>query len=555
MTPNISTGDYQKLLQKIAVLETEIFQLKQSRGLDKPPAWDKLGAKPKEMKERITGKTRSPAVIDLTGWPALPVRQNDSTPVQQTQPLQWSTAKKGAKATDNPPQTPCVQLANRFTPLLMEDPRYVSEDRDSVSPSWLTIQLKEPSVSPRRVRTQTNSDPEILIVADDAVKDVKSIRNSKVLCFPKDNVSDINDRILDVVAAHPTVKTLILHIGTNDIEEKKSEVLKQHFKALFATLKSLDSDVRVCISGPLPSMSGGDEYFSRLFALSQWLSTACVNESVKFIDNFGFFWDRKHLFADGNKLNKRGLKLFAANVSYSIGMAPLKARAKSVPPLSEEKQKTNDNDFQPSAAPVKVAEKTTDSATELPHVTAPLVESQSANESTLTGEEVTNEESSTNEEEEESSPHVEGASCIESRPHVEGGQAINKANEEESLLQVEGGQAINEEKSANEEEQEEATSESGNDEGPQDLSSYVDSFSLSPMPLLEFSKDMNALIATGIKMTPRAKRQAPQPPTLSTTQTRKSVAWVIAPPPIPPRRHRKSIIASQLIRLDTSFDN
>ena len=60
--------------------------------------------------------------------------------------------------------------------------------------------------------------PEILIVGDDAVKDVKSIRKAKVLCFPKDKVSDMNDRILDLVAAHPTVKTLILHIGTSDIQ-------------------------------------------------------------------------------------------------------------------------------------------------------------------------------------------------------------------------------------------------------------------------------------------------------------------------------------------------
>ena len=432
MPPNISTGDYRKLLQKIAVLETEIFQLKQSRGLDKPPGWNNLGAKPKEMEERTTGRTRSPAVIDLTGWPALPVRHG-STPLQQTQPLQWSTAKKGAKATANTPQTLCVQLANRFTPLLVEDPRYLSDDRDSVSPSWLTTQLKEPSVSPRRVRNNNSEnktpeiDPEILIVGDDAVRDVKSIRNSKVLCFPKDKVSDINYRIPDLAAAHPMVKILILHIGTYDIEEKKSEVLKQHFKALFATLKTLDSDVMVCISGPLPSMSGGDEYFSRLSAFSQWLSTACINESVKFIDNFGFFWDRKHLFADGNKLNKKGLKLFAANVSYSLGKASLKARAQPVP-VSEIKPKTNDNDVELSAEPSKVTEKTitTDFATELPHVTASLVERQSANDSTLMGDQTTNEELSANEEEAESSTHVEGASAIESLPHVEGSQAINE---------------------------------------------------------------------------------------------------------------------------------
>ena len=578
MAPNISTGDYQKLLQKIAVLEMEIFQLKQSR--NKPPAWNSLGAKPKEKKERVTGRTESPVVTDLTDWPPLPVRQSASTPLQQTQPLQWSTAKKGAKATDNPPQTQRVQLANRFTPLL-EDPRYLSDDRDSVSPSWLTMQLKEPSVSPNRVRDKNNSenkrlqgekmpeiDPEILIVGDDAVKEVKSIRNAKVLCFPKDSVPDINDKILDLVTANPTMKTMILHIGTCDIEEKKSEVLKQHFKALFATFKTLNNDVRLIISGPLPSMRGGDEYFSRLFALSQWLSAECINESVEFIDNFGFFWDRRHLFADGNKLNKRGQKLFAVNLRYS-----LKAKARAVPSLSEIATKTNDNGAELSAAPGKVTEKSiTDSviATETPHVAPPLMQAQSTNGSSLKGEQVTNEETGQTATEEDvegeetqavSSPHVEGEETQESSPdvesslpHVEEEEESESSNDEEasssedSFADVEGESTTESSLPHMEEKEESETSD------VEEASSSDDSFALSPIPLLEFSKDMNALVSTAIKMTPRVKRQAPQPPTLSTTQTQKSVTWVIAPPPIPPRRRRKNIIASQLASLETSFD-
>ena len=543
----------------------EIFQLKQNR--DKPPAWNSLGAKPKEKRERVTGRTESPVVTDLTDWPPLPVRQSSSTPPQQTHPLQWSTAKKGAKATDNPPQTQRVQLANRFTPLL-EDPRHLSDDKDSVSPSWLTMQLKEPSVSPKRVRDKNNSenkrlqgektpeiDPEILIVGDDAVKEVKSIRNAKVLCFPKDSVPDINDKILDLVTANPTMKTMILHIGTCDIDEKKSEVLRQHFKALFTTLKTLNNDVRLIISGPLPSMRGGDEYFSRLFALSQWLSAECINESVEFIDNFGFFWDRRHLFADGNKLNKRGQKLFAVNLRYA-----LKAKARAVPSLSEIATKTNDNGAELSAAPGKVTEKSiTDSVivTETPHVASPFMQAQSTNGSSLKGEQATNEETGQTakedvegEETQESSPDVES-----SLPHEEEEEEEEESSDDEeasssedSLADVEG-ESTTESSLPHVEEKEESESSD-----VEEVSSSDDSFALSPIPLLEFSKDMNALVSTAIKMTPRVKRQAPQPPTLSTTQTQKSVTWVIAPPPIPPRRHRKNIITSQLTSLETSFD-
>ena len=460
-----------------------------------------------------------------------------------------------------------MKLVNRFTPLL-EDPRYLPDD--SVSPSWLKMQLKEPSVSPRGVRTKNNSenkrlqgDPEILIVGDDAVKDVKNIRKAKVLCFPKDKVADINDKILDLVAANPTVKTMILHIGTCDIEEKKSEVLKQHFKALFATLKTLNSDVRVCISGPLPSMRGGDEYFSRLFALSEWLSTACINESVKFIDNFGFFWDRKHLFTDGNKLNKRGIKLYAANMRYSLGIT--KARAHAVP-------------SEPSAASSSVTERTQNSKTTDCEVTdndATVEEKTTAEESSKTSDNGA----------ELSAKATENSDCVEkshlcelsdverslpcelsdvekshpcelSNARCETGSPPHMVPDYDEGPQVPSDVSTpSHVEPANDEGLQDPANdttpphvEPANDEGPQDPASTNDaegseiakeeetdssSFALSPMPLLEFSSNMNALVSTGIKMTPLAKRPAPQPPPRPKTQSRKSVAWDITPPPIP----------------------
>ena len=291
--------DYQKLFQRIAVLETELFHLKQLRGLDKT-----LRAKQNDMKGRITGRTESPVITD--DWLALSSR-NDATgtPLQQ-----WTTAKSKKAGKKNGAVPPCVQL--------LKDSGSLSDDRESSSPSQLTMQSVEP-----RVRSKNDSDPEILIVGDDAVRNVKGFGKGKVLCFPTDRVSDMNERILDLVTSHPTVKNLIMHVGTADIEEKQSEILKQDFTALFTTLSCL-SDIEVCISGPLPPMRGGDEHFSRLSALSKWLATTCINESMRFIDNFSFFWDRKHLF-DGNQLNKQGRKLFAGNVCHMLGKGVLRS--------------------------------------------------------------------------------------------------------------------------------------------------------------------------------------------------------------------------------------
>ena len=336
MFPSISAEDFQKLLQKIAVLETELFQLKAniavnlqyginnalpqtlSSGQDcdnkrlssvnitprKENRVDEplpiLSAKPKQGTERITGRT-------------LPPRHQ-----------QWTTVKgKKAKAKMRieaiPPEKKNVLLGNRFSPLLAEEkPTCSSDVRDNVSSS------------PSRVRrTQRNSVqlkddhflPEILIVGDGALQDVKSMRkrSARVICFPNLMVSDMNDKIVDLVAAHPTVKTLILHVGTRDTKKGQSEILKQHFKALFSTLKSLSVDVY--ISGPFPPMPrrGGTMNFSRLYSLSEWLLTTCTEKSVHFIDNFNFLWDRKHLFRDETRLNRAGIKQFLSNLFFSIG--------------------------------------------------------------------------------------------------------------------------------------------------------------------------------------------------------------------------------------------
>ena len=334
MFPSISAEVLQKLLQKIAVLETELFQLKANietlgneqncankelSSVNITPRKDEpvpiLAAKPKQGTERLTGRT-------------LPPRHSTaSTPLQQ-----WTTVKGKAKAKmrieDIPPEKRNVLQGNRFAPLLAEEnPTCSSDVRDNVSSS------------PSRVRrTQRNSVqlkdddflPEILIVGDAYLQDVKNMRKrrAKVICFPNLMVSDMNDKIVDLVAAHPTVKTLILHVGTCDTKKGQSEILKQHFKALFNTLSSLSVDVY--ISGPFPPMPrrGSAMSFSRLYGLNEWLFTTCTEKSVQFIDNFNFLWERKHLFRDGIRLNRDGIKQFLSNLFYSIGSsAPVNARS------------------------------------------------------------------------------------------------------------------------------------------------------------------------------------------------------------------------------------
>uniref|UniRef100_A0A671X1X1 Uncharacterized protein n=1 Tax=Sparus aurata TaxID=8175 RepID=A0A671X1X1_SPAAU len=251
------------------------------RGLDKKPrnnhpCWNTLGAKPKVksfLGERVTGRAQRPEICDATGWPALSSEKSaSSTPVpNRKQP--WTTVKTKNRAS---------------------------------SPS-MNKESYETKFKSKRKQKELMTGPQTLIVGDVAVKEVNSFcskKNTKVLCFTNDMVSDVSEKILDIVAEHPTVKSLILHTGA-------------YFTDLLNKVRSLDTVVFV--SGPLPTVRRGDERFSRLLMLNRWLKATCAAQSVNFIDNFNIFWERRHLFkADGFCLNKSGVRLLTSNIFYSV---------------------------------------------------------------------------------------------------------------------------------------------------------------------------------------------------------------------------------------------
>ncbi|KAK0156365.1 CDK5 regulatory subunit-associated protein 1 [Merluccius polli] len=157
----------------------------------------------------------------------------------------------------------------------------------------------------KRLQKELTTGPQTLIVGDGAVNKTKHFfgKNTKVLCFTNDMVSDISQKILEITAEHPTVKSLVIHTGALDVAKQQSEVLKRDFNDLLNKVRCLNTEVS--ISGPLPTVRRGDERFSRLLMLNRWLKDTCAAQSVNFIDNFNIFWERRHLFeADGFCLNK-----------------------------------------------------------------------------------------------------------------------------------------------------------------------------------------------------------------------------------------------------------
>ncbi|KAK0150773.1 hypothetical protein N1851_008116 [Merluccius polli] len=341
--PPFSTDDYYKLLQKIAVLETKILRLEVNMEVNGQygnettlPMTQRSGkeqanrqmlcAKPKQNSckdkslpsdrgRRLPGRTQHLETRDDTEWPVLPShRRVSSTPVpRRKQP--WNVAKTKSKS--KPTKDTWILLENRFAPLL-QDPDSPKE-RSSSS----TGERYEAKSYTKRLQKELTTGPQTLIVGDGAVNKTKHFfsKNTKVLCFTNDMVSDISEKILEITAEHPTVKSLVIHTGALDVVKQQSEVLKRDFNDLLNKVRCLNPEV--FISGPLPTVRRGDERFSKLLMLNRWLKDTCVTQSVNFIDNFNIFWERRHLFeADGFCLNKSGVQLLSYNIFDFLRQSP-----------------------------------------------------------------------------------------------------------------------------------------------------------------------------------------------------------------------------------------
>ncbi|XP_073805074.1 GDSL lipase Rv0518-like isoform X4 [Danio rerio] len=109
---------------------------------------------------------------------------------------------------------------------------------------------------------------------------------------------------------------VVLHVGTNDTGLRQSEILKKDFRSLIETVRRTSPATQIIVSGPLPTYRRGNERFSRLLALNEWLITWCKEQKLLFANNWNLFWERPRLFRpDGLHPSRAGAELLSDNIS------------------------------------------------------------------------------------------------------------------------------------------------------------------------------------------------------------------------------------------------
>ncbi|KAL7861932.1 hypothetical protein SRHO_G00133730 [Serrasalmus rhombeus] len=142
-------------------------------------------------------------------------------------------------------------------------------------------------------------------------------RSASALCTGLGaRVLDIPNRFPSALCRRNAFGTVVIHVGTNDISDRRSEVLKEHFQTL---LDKARKKTRIVISGPLPTYRRGSERFSRLFALQSWLCGWCACNGLGYVDNWSSFWEQPALYRrDGLHPSPLGSVVLSRNIERAI---------------------------------------------------------------------------------------------------------------------------------------------------------------------------------------------------------------------------------------------
>ena len=142
-------------------------------------------------------------------------------------------------------------------------------------------------------------------------------RRRRLFCMPGAGIDDITD-MMDKVSEEATNESLfVIHAGTNDVHETRSEELLDKYRKLIQQYKTKSNNI--IISGVLPRIEADDLFYSKAFSLNNRLRNLCKDNGVEFVNMWNDFYDRTGLFHDdGLHLSVVGAARFGRLINDAV---------------------------------------------------------------------------------------------------------------------------------------------------------------------------------------------------------------------------------------------
>lgn len=170
-------------------------------------------------------------------------------------------------------------------------------------------------------------EPETRLIGDSLVRGQlvewagRNHTRRKRYCCPGakvENLIDSLDFFTDGVHDH---SRLIIHVGTNNIFNSRSEDLLEKYKDLMRKLKEKTNEI--IFTGILPRINGPNAFYSRALYINNQLKSLCEQEGVGFANFWNDFYGKRELFLDdGLHLNSVGsarLGRLLHNSNFQVG--------------------------------------------------------------------------------------------------------------------------------------------------------------------------------------------------------------------------------------------
>ena len=133
----------------------------------------------------------------------------------------------------------------------------------------------------------------------------------KLFCYPGAGLDDITAVCDDVTSDSASSTLYVLHAGTNDVGSTRSEELLEKYRRMIKQFKSKTSGTKIVVSGILPRVRAGNDFYSKAFSTNNRLKTLCAVEDVNFVNFWNdFYFDHSLYRPDGVHLNAVGAARF-----------------------------------------------------------------------------------------------------------------------------------------------------------------------------------------------------------------------------------------------------